>query len=298
MLPNQLIEQLKQLGDPSRLRLLAALSQGELTVGEMTRVTGLSQPRVSRHLRLMTEAGLLRRTPDQNQVYYRLPADSLAATLRQSVLLVLDQTQEPFAGDAKRLELILSGRRQQADKLLDSMGIRPLPKQAAHAVTRLIQDTLTGWAGELGLAVDLGTGTGRMLPVLASGAGRVIGIDISRDMRLVARSVALAGGLANCSVQAGDIYSLPIDDGSVDLVVMDRVVGVLERPLDALKQVHRVTSRRGMVLLFESGDEEVGVQLQSWLKQAGFGEHSVARLADTEIWVGRARIPASNSQAA
>lgn len=297
-MPDQLVEQLKQLGDPSRLRLLAALSQGELTVGEMTRVTGLSQPRVSRHLRLMTEAGLLRRMPDQNQVYYRLPADSAVATLRQAVLRVLDQTQEPFAGDAKRLELILSGRRRQADELLDALGIRPLPNPAWVAVTGLIQDTLASMPGKPSIAVDLGTGTGRMLPVLAAGAERVIGIDMSHDMRLVARSRALAGGLANCSVQAGDIYTLPIGDDSVDLVVMDRVVGVLERPLDALKQVHRVITRQGLLLVFEFGDDQTEARLRSVFGQAGFGEHSVVRLANTEIWAGRARIPASKSQAA
>ena len=298
MLPSQLVEQLKQLGDPSRLRLLAALSLGELTVGEMTRVTGLSQPRVSRHLRLMTEAGLLRRTPDQNQVYYRLPADEAAATLRNSVLRVLDQSQEPFAADAKRLQLILSGRRQHADELLDSLGIRPIPEAALHAVTRLIKEILAGWSSKPGLALDLGTGTGRMLPVLATGVERVIGIDISRDMRLVARSVALAGGLANCSVQAGDLYALPIGDTCVDLVVMDRVLGVLEQPVDALKQVRRVITRQGLVLVFELGDEPAAVRLQTWFEQARFGEHSVERLANTEIWVGRARIPAPKSQAA
>ena len=298
MSPDQLVEQLKQLGDPSRLRLLAALSVGELTVGEMTRVTGLSQPRVSRHLRLMTEAGLLRRTPDQNQVYYRLPADSAAANLRHSVLRLLDREQEPFAADAKRLELILSHRRQQADELLDSLGIRPISKHAGQAVTRLIKDTLAGWPDKPKLALDLGTGTGRMLPALATGVERVVGIDISRDMRLVARSVALAGGLANCSVQAGDLYSLPIDDSSVDLIVMDRVLGVLEDPVDALQQVRRVITADGLVLVFELGDASTAAKIQAWFEQAGFSEHNVAALENTEIWVGRAGLSASKSQAA
>ena len=298
MLPDELVEQLKQLGDPTRLRLLAALSQGELTVGEMTRVTSLSQPRVSRHLRLMTEAGLLRRTPDQNQVYYRLPADSAAASLRHSVLRVLDQTQEPFASDTKRLQLILQGRRQQADDLLDALGIRPLPRETGQAVTRLVKNELKGWVDRPRLAVDLGTGTGRMLPILATGVERVIGIDISRDMRLVARSVALAGGLANCSVQAADIYALPFEDDSVDLIVMDRVAGVLERPLDALKQVRRVMGRQGLLLVFEFGDENMAAQLRNWFEQTDFGQYDVDRLEDTEIWVGRARIPTSKSRAA
>lgn len=298
MHPDQLVEQLKQLGDPSRLRLLTALSQGELTVGEMTRVTGLSQPRVSRHLRLMTEAGLLRRTPDQNQVYYRLPGDPAAATLRQTVLRVLDQVQEPYSGDAKRLKQILDGRRQQADELLDALGIRPLPTAAGEAVTRLIKDVLASWSPKPSLAVDLGTGTGRMLPVLAAGAERVIGIDKSRDMRLVARSVALASSLANCNVQAGDLYSLPFADDSADLVVMDRVVGVLERPLDALKEVHRVLNRRGLVLVFDWSDADEAAGLETLFQRAGFGKHRVEKLASSEIWVGRARIPASKSQAA
>ncbi len=298
MLPDALVEQLKQLGDPTRLRLLAALSQGELTVGEMTRVTGLSQPRVSRHLRLMTEAGLLRRTPDQNQVYYRLPADSVAASLRHSVLRVLDQTHEPFASDTKRLQLILQGRRRQADDLLDALGIRPLPRETGQAVTHLVKNELKGWADQPRLAVDLGTGTGRMLPILATGVERVIGIDISRDMRLVARSVALAGGLANCSVQAADIYALPFEADSVDFIVMDRVAGVLERPLDALKQVRRVMGRQGLLLVFEFGDENMAAQLKNWFEQADFGQYDVDRLEDTEIWVGRARIPTSKSRAA
>jgi len=298
MTPSQLVDQLKQLGDPSRLRLIAALSQGELTVGEMTRVTGLSQPRVSRHLRLMTEAGLLRRTPDQNQVYYRLPADPEASRLRLAVLQALDQHLQPFAGDRLRLDQILDGRRRQAEALLASLGIRPMPKNAGQAVAALLAEVMASRADKPQLALDLGTGSGRMLPLLAVGAERVIGIDKAHDMRLVARSVALASGLANCSVQDGDLYALPLPDGSVDLAVMDRVIGVLERPVDALTQVRRVLAEDGLVVMFELGGHETQARLEAWFGEADFGDYQVGQLAGTGVWAGQARVVAKASQAA
>jgi DNA-binding transcriptional ArsR family regulator len=298
MRPSQLVDQLKQLGDPSRLRLMAALSQGELTVGEMTRVTGLSQPRVSRHLRLMTEAGLLRRTPDQNQVYYRLPADAEVSRLRHAVLQVLDRRQEPYAGDRRRLDQILDGRRRQADQLLASLGIRPMPKHAGRAVGALLNEVIASRADKPQLALDLGTGSGRMLPLLAAGAERVMGIDNAHDMRLVARSVALASGLANCSVQDGDLYALPLPDRSVDLAVMDRIVGVLERPVDALGEVRRVLAEDGLVVMFELGGGETLVRLEAWFEAAAFGEYQVRQLEGTEVWAGQARVVAKASQAA
>ena len=298
MQPAQLVDQLKQLGDPSRLRLIAALFHGELTVGEMTRVTGLSQPRVSRHLRLMTEAGLLRRTPDQNQVYYGLPADQEVAQLRRTVLQLLDQRQEPFAGDRQRLDIILDGRRRQADELLASLGIRPMPKNADRALSALLKQALAEFPRMPRLAVDLGTGSGRMLPLLATGAERVIGIDNAHDMRLVARSVALDNGLSNCSVQDGDLYALPWADRSVDLAVMDRILGVLERPAEVLRQARRVLTEEGLLLVFELGGQATRARLETLFGEVGFGEYGVIQLSDTEVWVGQARVTTKAFQAA
>lgn len=281
-----LTDLLRILGDPTRLRLLAGLNQGELSVGEITQVTGLSQPRVSRHLKLLCEARVLKRTRDQNEVYYRATIDEDRRTLVQEVLGNLPECDPVSARDQERLTAILDSRQVRARELLAHMGVRPLSppeiQEVASAVETLLETHLTQSevGTRLGDLLDIGTGTGSMLRLLAGRARRTVAIDRSREMRLVARATVLSQGLANCTVQEGDMYDLSFPEGHFDIVSMDRVLGAAENPADAIREAGRVIKDGGHLLLVETaGSPAEETRLAEFIANAGL---SMLELLQTE----------------
>jgi DNA-binding transcriptional ArsR family regulator/precorrin-6B methylase 2 len=273
----ELVELLRILGDPTRLRLLVALRRGELTVGEITRVTGLSQPRVSRHLKLLCDVRVLRRTRDQNEVYYRATIDEDRRALVQETLSCLPDDDPEILQDRKRLTEILRSRQTRARELLSELGVLPLNATDISEVGATVEKLLRGRLLEstpdgapLGDLLDVGTGTGSMLRLLARRAKRAIAVDRSRDMRLVARAQVSLEGLTNCTVRDGDMYSLNFPQNSFDIVTMDRVLGTAERPEDAIKQAASVLKNDGHLLVVETSGSTVSEEkLDVWVKQAG-----------------------------
>ena len=271
-----LVELLRVLGDPTRLRLIVALRQGELTVGEITRVTGLSQPRVSRHLKLLCDARVLQRTRDQNEVYYRATIDDDRRPLVQETLSCLPDDDPEITQDRKRLTEILDNRQIRARALLSELGVLPLNSAAISdvgaAVERLLRHRLPEAASDdpfLGDLLDVGTGTGSMLRLLAPRAKRTVAVDRSREMRLVARARVSLERLTNCTVQDGDMYSLSFPQESFDIVTMDRVLGTADRPQDAVEQAALVLKNDGHLLIVETQDSPVDEEkLRAWVKQA------------------------------
>jgi ArsR family transcriptional regulator len=195
------------------------------------------------------------------------------------------------------LKAILDGRQARAEELLGELGIVPLDEAAGSAVGETIKSLLGGSrtteSGEvrpLGRLLDIGTGTGTMLSLLAPSADRVVAIDESREMRLVARARVLANGLVNCTVQAGDMYALSLADASFDTVTMDRVLGVASRPEVALIEARRVLRPGGRLLVVEaaqSGAERE--RLRNWLGDAGFDalEARECTPGAAEVYLGR-----------
>jgi ArsR family transcriptional regulator len=271
----QLASFLRALGDPSRLRLLHAVEQGELTVGEITEVTGLSQPRVSRHLKLLCEARVLRRARDQNEVYYRANTDEDRRGLVQHALEALSPEDPEMAQDQARLRNILDKRSARAEELLTGLGIKVIDARTARDVAATIDEMLRDSANPtapraLGRLLDIGTGTGTMVQLLAARAEHIVAVDRSREMRLVARARVLANGLANCTVQDGDMYALGFQPASFDTVTMDRVLGVADRARNAVSEAARMLKPGGRLLIVETRlstvDEKI---LVSWIEAAG-----------------------------
>ncbi len=274
---HDLVELLRIMGDPTRLRLLVALRQGELTVGEITRVTGLSQPRVSRHLKLLCDARVLQRTRDQNEVYYRATIDEDRRALVREALGCLPADDPEIAHDSQRLTEILVSRQTRARELLNELGVHPLSEatitEVEAVVEKLLDSRLPETApedGPLGDLLDVGTGTGSMLRLLSPRAKRTVAVDRSREMRLVARARASFEGLTNCTVQDGDMYSLSFPHKSFDIVTMDRVLGTADRPEDAVKQAALVLKNDGHLLVIETQGSPVNEErLKTWVQQAG-----------------------------
>ncbi len=269
----ELVELLRILGDPTRLRLLLTLRRGELTVGEITRVTGLSQPRVSRHLKLLCDVHVLQRTRDQNEVYYRATADKDRNQLVQEALSCLPDDDPEIAQDRNRLIEILDSRQTRARELLAELGVTPLDTAAIKEVRTIVEKLLQGRLPDetlFGDLLDIGTGTGSMLQLLAQRATRAVGVDHSREMRLVARARVSLEGLTNCTVRDGDIYNLRFPQQSFDIVTMDRVLGTADRLHDALKQAASVLKNDGHLLVVEAPGSPINQEnISAWLTNAG-----------------------------
>ncbi|HSN52466.1 MAG TPA: metalloregulator ArsR/SmtB family transcription factor [Woeseiaceae bacterium] len=268
----QLVVPMKALADPVRLRIVVLCAQGECSVSELTRVLGLSQPRVSQHLKQLCDAGLLERFRDGHFVYYRVLSGGRQAALRRKLLGLVPMDDPGFAEDTARLRALRGTGNARADE----QGTR---NRSLHR--SLVELTVAAPVGDL---VDIGCGHGRILKLLASRARRAVGVDIDSDARRFARAELLLAGLPNCTLRQGDMYRLPLGDSEFDTAILDDVLFDAERPRDAIAEAVRILRPGGRLLLLATTGQQQ------------FGEHA-ERLAnwcaDSDLRLSRARpIPA------
>jgi ubiquinone/menaquinone biosynthesis C-methylase UbiE len=248
-----LLAALRAVAEPTRLRLVVLCARGELTVSELTQILGQSQPRVSRHLKLLCEAGLLDRFREGSWVFYRLSQSGPASALTRQLVAACDDSDPTIALDLQRLSAI---KRQRAD--LASAYFRENAPQW-HRIRSLYVDEREVEAALVDIIasaeprdlLDVGTGTGRLLEILAPRVGRVLGIDQSREMLSVARVNLERAGLGNGSVRLGDMYQLALSDASFDAVVIHQVLHYADRPAAAIAEAARVLRPNGILVLID-----------------------------------------------
>jgi ubiquinone/menaquinone biosynthesis C-methylase UbiE len=250
---DHLLAALRAIAEPTRLRLVALCARGELTVSELTQILGQSQPRVSRHLKLLCEAGLLDRFREGSWVFYRMSQTGPVSGLARQLVATCDDSDPTMALDLQRLSAI---KRQRAD--LASAYFR---ENAArwHRIRSLYVDEIeveealseiVGAADPRDL-LDIGTGTGRILEILAPRVERALGIDQSREMLSIARVNLERAGLENASVRLGDMYQLALPDDSFDAVVIHQVLHYADRPAAAIAEAARVLRPTGILVLVD-----------------------------------------------
>jgi ArsR family transcriptional regulator len=265
----EVVRALKSAAEPTRLRLLWLLSHGELTVGEICSVLGQSQPRISHHLRLLTEAGLLDRFREQQCVYYRAPIQGRALEWLRQLLALLDPDTPQLHVDRERAAAVISARGRAAAAELHSEAEAVSTDLAAV----LLEELGPAGCGEL---LDVGTGAGRMLQLLGPRARHAVGIDISPPALRLARTRLHAAGLSHCQLRHGDMYQLPYAKASFDTVTFDRVLADAERPQVAIAEAARTLRPLGRLLVIEDFDDmdaRVGgnplSQLRRWIDESG-----------------------------
>ncbi len=257
----QLVVQLKALADPARLRIVMLCAQGECSVSELTRVLGLSQPRVSQHLKQLCAVDLLEGFRDGHFVYYRLKAGGRQAALRRRLLALIPADDAGFAEDIERLRSL----RDTGDAGTDDhvTGSRSLHRA-------LVELTVAAPVGDL---VDIGSGHGRILKLLASRARRAVGVDIDPDARRFARAELLLAGLPNCTLRQGDMYRLPLGDNEFDTAILDDVLFEAERPRHAIAEAVRILRPGGRLFLLATTRprefHDHAAQLASWCADSG-----------------------------
>jgi len=243
---SKLLGGLKAAAEVTRLRLLRICVQGELTVGEITRVVGQSQPRVSRHLRILCDAGLLVRFRERHWVFYRVPLGGPAAELVNNILQSLEIADSEFLLDQQRLDEVLAERARLASDYLADLSKSPVSDaRLSIAVQKLLA------AMPIGDLLDIGTGTGRLLRILGKLADQAVGVDISSKMLLVARSNLQAAGLSHCMVRHANMYKMPFTNGSFDTITIDDVLNEAENPVAAVAEAARILRPNGRLLLIE-----------------------------------------------
>lgn len=286
-----LVTALKAAAEPTRLRILALLSSGELNVKDLTRILGQSQPRLSRHLKLLADAGLVERAREGSWVYFRLPlpTDNLAHALLRD----LDRNDAIVARDRLRLETVKREREQAALEYFEKQAgdwdrIRTL--HIAEGEVEAAMRTALGTA-PIGLLVDVGTGTGRMLELFADRYRQGLGFDLSTAMLAYARPKLDRAGITHAQVRQGDIYDLPLADGSADAVVMHQILHFLSDPARAIIEAARLLAPGGKLLIVDFAPHE-----QEFLRETqrherlGFETATVSQwLTDTGLSVTETR---------
>ena len=291
----QVVRALKSAAEPTRLRLLVLLSHGELTVSELCEVLGQSQPRISRHLRVLTEAGLLDRFREQQCVYYRAPVRGRNLEWLRQLLSMAHPDTVMLKRDRERAAEVV-GRRAAiaAQQLIQSQtegsASWPAASGAAKAAPRgELAAVLHAEVGpsSIGEMLDIGTGSGLMMEILGPCAQHAIGIDISTPALRLARTRVHGAGLSHCEFRRGDMYGLSWDQGSFDTVTIDRVLATAARPIDAVIEAARVLRRSGRLVVIEDFEQLAAcaienplADLRRWLACAGF---DTARLRPCDL---------------
>jgi ubiquinone/menaquinone biosynthesis C-methylase UbiE/DNA-binding transcriptional ArsR family regulator len=249
----ELVTVLKAAGEGTRLRLLALLADGEHSVKDLTEILKQSQPRVSRHLKLLADAGLIERNAEGAWAYYGLAQEGDAAALAQWLIARIDETDIDRARDIERQRAARAAQQARASqyfaKVAGSWNLLKTLHVPEEAVEAAVVEALNG--RRVDTLIDLGTGTGRMLEVLAGSYKRGIGIDSSREMLAVARSHLASSGINHAQVRLGDIGDVDLTAGPADVIVVHQVLHYFDDPGRMLAQARRLLKPGGEMVIVD-----------------------------------------------
>ena len=279
---DQTVEVLRAAGEATRLRILALLAREELAVLELTRILGQSQPRVSRHLKVLAEAGLVERFPDGAWVFYRLAGAGPTRDLLDTALSLISASDATLLRDAERLEGVAAERASQAAAYFADNAGRWDEIRSLYISEAAVEAAILEAAGEgpFRRLVDLGTGTGRMLTLLGGRAKSAVGLDLSRQMLNVARNNVVEAGLPACELRHGDILSVGLADGEADLVVAHQVLHYLGEPAAAVTEAARLVAPGGRLLIVDFAPHDLEfLRTEHRHRRLGFFDNEIERWA-------------------
>jgi len=303
---DSLIAMLRAAGDPTRLRLMLLLRQAELTVSELIEIVGQSQPRVSRHLKLLCEAHLLERFKEGSWVFYRASEAGKAAAFGETIAGLVEPGDRTLESDRKRLAAVREARAAEAAAYFKANAAEWERIRALHAPDKDVEAAIVRQiaAAPMDSLLDAGTGTGRMLELLAPYVKRAVGVDVSPEMLAIARDRLARAGIQHAQVRLGDTYRLPFPAGTplqgFDAVLFHQVLHYLDDPGAAVMEAARVMRPGGRVLIADFAPHELEFlrtdfahrrlgfsdrEVQGWFQAAG-----LRPLASEAISAGRDKL--------
>lgn len=290
-----LVGVLRAAGEPTRLRLLALLAEGEHSVKDLTEILGQSQPRVSRHLKLLADAGLVERNAEGAWAYYRLAESEDVASLGHWVTERLAKDDADRVHDREKLLAVQAAQQAQAAAYFAKVAGRWDQLRQLHIPEEAVESAIlkASKGTHADLLVDLGTGTGRMLELLKDHYKRGIGIDSSREMIAVARAKLAANAIGHAQIRLGDIADLDASVGPADLIVIHQVLHYFDDPGRMLIQARKALKRGGDMLIVdfaphameflrtEHAHRRLGLseaQMSGWARAAGLKVKALTKL--------------------
>jgi ubiquinone/menaquinone biosynthesis C-methylase UbiE len=283
---SSLVNALKAAAEPTRLRILALLRSGPLTVKDLTRILGQSQPRLSRHLKLLTEAGLIERAPEGSWAYFHLAQDGRTDSVAAQLLTALDPEDPVLTRDRQRVDGVKRDRETAALAYFARHAADWDKIRSLHIAETEVEAALSAALGQdrPSLLVDLGTGTGRVLELFADHYQRAIGFDQSPAMLAYARSKLDTAGIHHAQVRQGDIFNVPLADKTAGVVVLHQILHFLTDPVRALQEAARILSPGGRILIVDFAPHDLefvreayahqrlgfaDAQMKQWLTECG-----------------------------
>lgn len=274
----RLLQGLRAAAEPTRLRIMALCSHGELTVSDLTNILNQSQPRVSRHLKLLVDAGLLERFREGAWAYYRLAETSETAELSRNLVDFVPVSDGVHSRDLERLQFVKQERADQAAAFFRENAARWDKIRTLYIDDQSVESALIKALSKTetrGL-LDIGTGTGRILEIFGESIERGIGVDLSHEMLSVARVNLEQQGLRNCHVRYGDMNDLPLDQESFDAVTFHLALHYAEDPSAAIKEATRFLNPGGQLVVVDfAPHEEEGLRDEHAHRWLGFDDDAV-----------------------
>src|SRR6476661_7815597 len=293
---------LKAAAEATRLRVLALLGEAELTVSDLTAILRQSQPRISRHLRLLAEAGLVERFREGSWAFFRLAERDGAANLARELIARLDPEDVTLARDRERLAAVRAQRADAAQNYFRRHAAQWDRIRKLHVADEAVEAAIARALSDAPVRtlLDLGTGTGRMLELLGPQIERGLGLDLSLDMLSLARARLDRAGLRHCSVRQGDIYDLALPKDSFDAVIIHQVLHFLEDGARAIHEAARVLRPGGRLLVVDFAPHDLEfLRDEHAHRRLGFSSDTVAqwmKAAELDVVLQRSPAPESTSE--
>jgi ubiquinone/menaquinone biosynthesis C-methylase UbiE/DNA-binding transcriptional ArsR family regulator len=250
---------LRAVAEGTRLRILALLAEAELTVSDLTEILRQSQPRISRHLKLLSEANLIERHREGAWAFFRLAETGDSSGVARMIVERLDPADPVIARDRERLAAVREARAVAAQSYFREHAAEWDRIRKLHAADEAVEQAIVKALGDKPFRslLDLGTGTGRMLELFGPQIERGLGIDMSLDMLLLARARLERAGLRHCSVRQGDIYDLSLPRDSFDVIIIHQVLHYLDDGARAIREAARVLAPSGRLLIVDFAPHEL-----------------------------------------
>ncbi len=299
-----LLSGLRAAAESTRLRVLAVCAQGEVAVNELTRILDQSQPRVSRHLKVLCEEGLIERHREGTWAFYRIadPQNGKGAELARRIVDMIPSDDAQYLADRVALDAVKHERATMAEAYFRANAeswdlIRTLHVDAAEVERGMMAALPTETTHDL---LDVGTGSGRILELLGGAVSRGTGLDLSREMLAIARAKLTTAGLDNCQLRHGDMYDIPMEDNSFDAATVHLVLHYADRPDAAISEIARVLRPGGRIIIADFAPHDLeelrtehahrrlgfdDQEVQGWFEAAGLSPEPIRRLPGNPLTV-------------